>query len=63
MPTDHGRRQKLLQEQYAETERRKAEESQRQSQERLKGFHRAVTRNIQERDQRIAEIRKRFGIQ
>lgn len=62
MPTDEGRRARLLAEQYAETERRKAEESQRQSQERLKGFHRAVTRNIQEREQRIAEIRKKFDL-
>jgi hypothetical protein len=62
MPSDEGRRRQIEAELYAETERRKAEEAQRQSQERLRGFHRAVTRNIQEREQRIAEIRKRFDL-
>ena len=62
MPTDEGRRRKQEAELYQQTERQNADEARRASEQRLKGFHRAVDKNIERREKAIQEIRKRYGI-
>ena len=62
MATEEGRRRQREAELYQLTEQRKRDEEQRAAQERLRGFHRAVERRMQEREQRIAEIRKKFDL-
>jgi len=59
MPTDHGRREKLLREQYAETERRKLEEERQASQDRTDGLHRRVGQKIVRHAEALRKVRDR----
>jgi hypothetical protein len=59
MPTDHGRRQKLLQEQYRQTEERKAEEARQASERYLQGLHRRIIQRVDRYQQALKEIRER----
>ncbi len=59
MPTDEGRRARLLAEQYAETERRKAEEERQASEQYQRGLHRRIGQKIERHAEALRKVRDR----
>jgi len=59
MPTDEGRRRKLLEEQYRQTEERKLEEERQASEQYQRGLHRHVGQKIERHAEALRKVRDR----
>jgi hypothetical protein len=58
MPTDYGRKAKLLREQYAETERREREAARQASEQKLNGLYRRIGERLERHAETLREIRE-----